>query len=163
MIGSSGTTKFSHFADHAMSGKIEKTLQAGAISTIFLLIYHVVFTRVVDVQLTFCTCNNKLSRVITESCPMGFQSSSVAAVGDTVTLTCSVIYCGSHVPVVRWSPGSRAASANCSTTNRVCSSLSLSITSTTFPVHSCSVEYPSAVSVQPQCTAWNSSITASCT
>jgi len=92
---------------------------------------------------------------ITESCPTGSQSSYGAAIGDTMTMTCSINYRGSSVPELHWSPGSSAA--DCSNSTTVCSSLSVKIEDETKTVESqsCSVTFPSAVHV-PQCNSWTS-------
>lgn len=107
-----------------------------------------------------------------ESCPIGSQSSSVASIGDTVTLTCSMGYRAlpityfnprSVVPQLHWSPGANTPPTNCSDSNTTCSSLSVNITSTKDSVQSCSMSFLSAVSDQTQCTSWKSSITVPCT
>jgi len=92
---------------------------------------------------------------ITESCPTGSQSSLNAAIGDTITATCSVIYNGSSVPELQWSLGS--STTDCSSSTTVCSSLSVNIQSgmTTVESQSCSVTFPQADYV-PQCNSWTS-------
>ena len=101
---------------------------------------------------------------ITESCPIGSQSSYNAAFEDTVTITCFINYRGSAVPVLQWSPGSRTSPTNCSSSGTVCSSLSVNIQPgmRTVESQSCSVMFPATV--YPQCSGWNSTkFTVSCT
>ena len=103
---------------------------------------------------------------ITESCLKGSQSSSSAAIEDTITMTCSISYRGSSVPVLQWSPGSSATDCS-SISGTVCSSLTVNIQPgmTTVESQSCSVTFPSTVDVQLQqpCTRWTSTeITVSC-
>ena len=98
----------------------------------------------------------------TESCPTGSQSSFTAGRGDTITMTCSINYRGSTVPVLQWFPG--ASATDCSTGSRACSSLSVNIEPgmTTVESQSCTVTFRSAVHV-PQCNSWSSTeITVSC-
>ena len=103
--------------------------------------------------------------IVTESCPMGSQSSFNASFGDTITVSCSINYTGSAVPVLQLSSGSGAVSTDCSSSGRVCSSLSVNVRSgmTTVESRTCSVTFPQTVRVHPHCSSWNSTqITVSC-
>ena len=103
--------------------------------------------------------------IVTESCPTGSQSSFNASIGDTVTVSCSINYTGSAVPVLQLSSGSGAVSTDCSSSGRVCSWLSVNVRPgmTTVESHTCSVTFPQTVRVHPHCISWNSThITVSC-
>jgi len=93
------------------------------------------------------------------------QSSFNASIGDTVTVSCSINYTGSAVPVLQLSSGSGAVSTDCSSSGRVCSWLSVNVRPgmTTVESHTCSVTFPQTVRVHPHCRSWNSThITVSC-
>ena len=103
-----------------------------------------------------CYVTLSSSVTVTESCPRCTQSSSHASWGDSITLECSVNYNGTAVPVLQWSPpssGSGAVTTDCSTSGRVCSSVSVDVTQamTTVESRSCSL-----TTIRDQCSRWNS-------
>ena len=100
---------------------------------------------------------------VTESCPTCSQSSLTAAWGDMITLTCSVNYAGSAVPVLQWA-GSGGVTADCSRSGTVCSELSVNVQSPMTTVESRGCELTSPPAIRDDCQSWYSApITVSCT
>ena len=96
---------------------------------------------------------------VTESCPRCTQSSFHASWEDGITMQCSVNYNGSAVPVLEWSPpssGSGAVTTDCSTSGRVCSSVSVHVTQAMIAVESRSCSLTSPPTIRDQCSSWNS-------